>query len=83
MSLKKNVFSDCYLKTEDNKIKKVIRNYLSPLELELFNTEPEKQEQLKEFLKKFQRFFKNSKETIKSYVRLKHEKDNHFYFNNN
>ena len=35
----KGVFSDCYLKTPDNRYRKIIRNYLSPLEMELFHTD--------------------------------------------
>ena len=69
----KGTFSECYLKSTDNRFRKVIRNYLTPLELELFHTEAGKDKKLELFLSRFEEFFVSSKEAIEAYVRLRHE----------
>ncbi len=69
----KGVFSECYLKSTDNKFRKTIRNYLSPLELELFHTEAGMDEKLMKFIEKFKDYFDSNARAIESYVRLKHD----------
>ncbi|MEC7276961.1 MAG: hypothetical protein VXV96_11630 [Bdellovibrionota bacterium] len=73
LEFQKGVFSECYLKSTDNRFRKIIRNYLTPLELELFHTEAGKDKKLESFLSKFEEFFDSSKEAIEAYVRLRHE----------
>ena len=75
----KGIFSDCYLKSSDNRFQKILRNSLTPLEWELFHTDSGQDEQLLSFLKKFGTYFNSTSEVINSYVRLKHEKDNDFF----
>lgn len=82
LEFQKGVFSECYLKSTDNRFRKVIRNYLTPLELELFHTEAGKDKKMESFLSKFEEFFDSSKEAIEAYVRLRHENfqnNNDFY----
>lgn len=83
LEFQKGVFSECYLKSTDNRFRKIIRNYLTPLELELFHTEAGKDKKLESFLSKFEEFFDSSKEAIEAYVRLRHENfqdNNYIYF---
>ncbi|HAZ11768.1 MAG TPA: hypothetical protein DCY86_03195, partial [Bdellovibrionales bacterium] len=75
LGYEKGVYSECYLKSSDNSYRKIIRNYLSPLELELFHTEAGGDEKLMRFLEHFGKFFKTTPEAIQSFVRLKHEQD--------
>lgn len=82
LEFQKGVFSECYLKSTDNRYRKIIRSYLSPLELELFHTEAGKNKKLESFLSKFEEFFDSNKEAVEAYVRLKDENiDNDVYFN--
>lgn len=69
----KGNYSECYLKTQDNKYRKNIRIYLSPLEKELFHTESNKSEKLFSFYNDHRNYFDSNKETIESFVRLHHE----------
>lgn len=75
LQFEKGSFSDCYLKSTDSRFRKVIRNFLTPLELELFHTEAGEDEHLQKFLKKNGEFFKNSKEAINAFIGLKYAKD--------
>ena len=68
----KDVFSECYLKTPDNKFRKTLRVTLSPLEWELFQSNSGEDKLLK-FIDENGRHFSSCKETIKSYVRLKYD----------
>lgn len=79
LQFEKNNFSECYLKSTDNKYRKIIRTYLTPLELELFHTEAGGDKKLNSFINNFGHYFSSTKETINSYVRLKHDENNHFY----
>ncbi len=82
LEFQKDVFSECYLKSTDNRFRKVVRNYLTPLELELFHTEAGKDKKLDLFLSKFEEFFDSTKEAFEAYVRLRHENiDSDIYFN--
>lgn len=72
LSFEKGVYSECYLKTSDNRYRKIIRNKLTPLELELFNTESGEDEKLFKFIKSFKYVFGSMAETIDAYVRLKY-----------
>jgi hypothetical protein len=81
LAFQKDLFSECYLKSADNKFRKTIRNYLTPLELELFHTEAGKNQKLDDFLAHFESYFDSTKEAVNAYVRLHHENmDNSFYF---
>ncbi|MBG60550.1 MAG: hypothetical protein CMJ16_08845, partial [Peredibacter sp.] len=81
LSFKKGVFSECYLKSTDNRFRKTIRNYLTPLELELFHTESGKDKKLNQFLARFESYFNSKDQAYEAYVRLRYEnhKDD-FYF---
>ena len=83
LGFKKNVYAECYLKTTDNRIRKTIRNYLSPVELQLFHTEVGQDLKYFTFLNRFEGFFESRKDATQAYVRLKNEEiNNHFYFAN-
>lgn len=82
LDFEKGIFSDCYLKTTDNKFRKVIRNYLTPLEHELFHTEAGESVRLDRFLAKNTDFFENNKKAIDAFVGLKYAQDT-ISFNNN
>ena len=71
LCFEKGVFSDCYLKTSDNRYRKIIRNYLSPLELELFNTEAGEDEKVMDFIHSFGKYFISTKKAIDAFVKLK------------
>ncbi len=73
LRFEKGSFSECYLKSADNKIRKVLRIYLSPLELELFHTEAGEDSSFFNFYNKYRPYLSSNQETIKSYVRLKNE----------
>ena len=74
LEFEKKHFSDCYLKSSDGKYQKVLRNFLTPLEYELFHTERD-DDKLFSFLKTYGSYFSSNKKAIESYVRLKHGKD--------
>lgn len=78
----KGNFSECYLKTPDNRYQKVIRNYLSPLELELFHTDAGMEDKLLNFVNDLGQYFDSPAQAIESFVRLKHEdnKDDYNFF---
>ena len=68
----KGEFSECYLKTQDSKIKKIIRITLGPLELELFHSESGRSDNFFKFFKDHRDYFTSNKLTIDSFVRLHH-----------
>lgn len=81
LGFKKNIYAECYLKTTDNRVRKTIRNYLSPVELQLFHTEAGQDLKYFTFINRFEEFFESRKEATQAYVRLKNEEiDNPFYF---
>jgi hypothetical protein len=83
LDFKKNVYSECYLKTSDNRYRKTVRNYLSPLELQLFHTEAGADLKFNKFIDRFIDYFPNHKDAVSAYVRLKHDEiNNSFYFSN-
>ena len=83
LQFKKNVFSDCYLKSSDNSFQKIIRNFLTPLELELFNTESIDNDKIFKFISQFGEIYSSSSQAIDSYVRLKYgsNKEDYNFFN--
>ncbi len=83
LEFKKGVFSECYLKTSDNRYRKTIRNYLSPIELQLFHTEAGTDLKFNQFLNQFKDYFESHQEAVNAYVRLIHDEvNNSFYFSN-
>ena len=82
-SLKRNVFSDCYLKSSDHSFQKIIRNFLTPLELELFNTESIDNDEVFKFINQFGEVYSSPGQAIDSYVRLKYgsHKEDYDVFN--
>ena len=72
LQFEKGVYSECYLKTSDNKIKKILKLMLSPLEYELFHTEAGQSENLFKFFNDNRAYFSSNSETIESFVRLHH-----------
>ena len=76
----KGQFSDCYLKSGDNLYRKIMRIYLSDLELELFNTEVEDSAPFMQFFNQNRAYFSSNRDTIDAYMRMKHgspeQKDN-------
>jgi type IV secretory pathway VirB4 component len=73
LQYEKGKYSECYLKTQDNKIKKILRIFLTPLELELFHTEYGRSQNLYKFFEDHKDYFSTNKETINAFVRLHHE----------
>ena len=69
----KGLFSEFYLKTQDNNHKKSLRLYLSALEKELFHTEAGKSNQLFKFIDDHKDYYSTTRESIDNYVRLHHE----------
>ena len=76
LSYEKDSFSECYLKTPDNKFRKTVRIALSSLELELFKTDYGEEARLLHFIEGAQKYFDTIPETINAYVRLKHANNN-------
>ena len=72
LAFEKGHFSECYLKSSDNKYRKIIRIELSALELELFHTEAGQDDPLNRFYQDNRSYFSSNKETIDSFVRLKY-----------
>ena len=73
----KGIFSDCYLKSSDNRYRKTLRNYLSPLELELFQTEAGEDQPLLDFLEKFGKYFETTAKACQAFVKLKQGENLH------
>jgi hypothetical protein len=73
LEYKKGHFSDCYLKTQDERFKKVIRIFLTPLEYELFHTETQRNDLFDKFYFKNREYFESNSKTIDAFVRLHHE----------
>jgi type IV secretory pathway VirB4 component len=73
LSFEKGYYSECYIKTQDNKYRKVLRLYLTPLEKELFHTEAHKSDSLFKFYEDHKEYFETNKDVIDGYVRLHHE----------
>lgn len=78
LQFEKNNFSECFLKTSDNRYRKILRVGLSPLELELFNTEAGRDISLYQFRDRFSDFFKSDRELINSYIRLKYDENTQY-----
>ena len=72
LQYEKGAYSECYLKSTDNKIKKILRIDLNPLEYELFHTEVGRSKNLFKFYEDHREYFSSNKETIESFVRLHH-----------
>jgi len=72
LCLEKGKFSECYLKSSDNKFRKTLVVELDPLRVELFHTEPVDGDPMLEFISENQKYFQNTKEMIDSFVRLRH-----------
>ena len=72
LQYEKGRYSECYLKSTDNKIKKILRITLDPLEYELFHTESGQSENFYKFYEDHRKYFSSNKETIESFVRLNH-----------
>jgi hypothetical protein len=70
LKYQKNVYSECYLRSSDNKYRKILRVRLSNTELELFNTEADSFERFYQYLDNNRQYFKTNKDTIDSYVRM-------------
>ncbi|WP_164848509.1 VirB4 family type IV secretion system protein [Halobacteriovorax sp. HLS] len=73
LQYEKGQYSECYLKTQDGKIKKILRIFLSPLELELFHTEYGRSQNLFKFFEDHKNYFSTNREIINAFVRLHHE----------
>ena len=73
LGYEKDTFAECYLKTPDNKFRKVLRIYLDALEWELFRTDHGAEVKLLSFIERNKDFFDTVPETINAYVRLKNE----------
>ena len=71
LSFEKGVYAECYLKSSDNTIRKVVRIALSPLEYELFQTNAGEGDRLNAFLEKYGEFFDSPKQAIEAFVRLR------------
>ncbi len=72
LQYEKGQYSECYLKSSDNKIKKILRISLTPLEYELFHTESGQSDNFYKFYEDNRDYFSTNKETIESFVRLHH-----------
>lgn len=72
LQFEKGAYSECYLKTSDNKIKKILRLMLSPLEYELYHTEAGQSENLFKYFEENRKYFSTNHQTIESFVRLHH-----------
>ncbi len=75
LDYQKNVYSDCYIKTSDEKYRKILRNKLSELELEISHSEPSKEDPLLSFVDKNHQFFETIKDAFHAFVGLKYAKD--------
>ena len=73
LGYEKDTYAECYLKTPDNKFRKVLRIYLNALERELFRTDYGAEVKLLSFIERSKEFFDSIPETINAYVRLKNE----------
>ena len=73
LTFEKGKYSECYLKTQDNRYRKILRTRLTALENELFHTEAHKSDFLYKFYDDHKKYFESSKEVIDSFVRLKNE----------
>lgn len=71
--LSKGYFSDFYLKSSDLSIQKIVRTHLSPLEHQLFHTEPGLDYQLNNFLCRFEEVFKDKRDAFIAFTRITHE----------
>ncbi|MBT4789943.1 MAG: hypothetical protein HON90_00100 [Halobacteriovoraceae bacterium] len=73
LEYEKGSYSDCYFKTQDAKLKKILRIFLAPLEYELFHTEEDQNELFYKFYSDNRGYFLSNAKTIDSFVRLHHE----------
>ena len=73
----KGTYSQCYLKSSDNKYRKILENALTPLEYEIMHSDAGGENKLLNFLDRFGASFDSTKDAIRAFVRLRHEND-HF-----
>ena len=78
LRFEKGNYSQCYLKSSDNRYRKILENPLTPLEYQIMHSDPGGEEKLLNFLDRFGEFFQSRKDGIEAFVRLRHEND-HFY----
>lgn len=80
LRFEKGVMSECYLLSKDHKYRKIIANYLTPLELELFHTENGEDAPLINFLNDNRAYFGSNKEAIEAFVRFRYGEDHYSHF---
>ncbi|MDC1174640.1 hypothetical protein OAT67_04575 [Bacteriovoracaceae bacterium] len=83
LQFEKGNYSDCYLKSTDNRYRKNIRTFLTPLELELFHTEAGEDDHLNLFIKKNRDFFKSNKEATNAFIGLKYGQNTNSFNDSN
>ena len=76
LRFEKGHYSRCYLKSSDNKYRKIMENALTPVEFEIMHTDAGSEEKLLTFLNRFGAFFDSKKDAIDAFVRLRHENNN-------
>ncbi|PIP91060.1 MAG: hypothetical protein COV38_13305 [Bdellovibrionales bacterium CG11_big_fil_rev_8_21_14_0_20_38_13] len=74
----KNVVSECYLVTKNQRFKKILGIYLSSLERELFHTEDGEDQPLMNYLNEKRAYFASNSEAIEAFVRLRYGENNHY-----
>jgi len=83
LHFEKGSYSDCYLRSTDSRFRKSIRNFLTPLEFELFHTEVGEDDHLMKFLNKNAAFFGSNKEAINAFIGLKYAQDTNSFNDSN
>jgi hypothetical protein len=73
LEYRKGEYSECYLKSQDGKYKKVLRIFLTALEYELFHTEVARNDLFYKFYQDNREYFETNSSAIESFVRLHHE----------
>ncbi|MGB0454604.1 MAG: hypothetical protein ACPGJV_12925 [Bacteriovoracaceae bacterium] len=72
---KKGYYSECYFKTFDSEIRKIIKIRVTPLRIELNHTEKGADEGLNNYLEEYSKFYNNEQEAIDAYVGMKYVKN--------
>ena len=78
LRFEKGVYSQCYLKSSDDRYRKIMENSLTPLEYEIMHSDAGMEDKLLTFINRAGIAFDSNRDAVQSFVRLRHE-DNDFY----
>ena len=79
LRFEKGSYSQCYLKSSDDRYRKILQKSLTPLEYEIMHTDAGMEDKLLTFLDHFGGYFESTRDAVDAFVRLRHDESNFYY----